>query len=292
MAQLKVVLFYNQGQRGWTETYYANGASPTVWAQQFATYNYWTPFTNMRANDVTLVEVRVSQIGSPRVTYSLPFQLASENAYGSDASEFVQDTYGEDALLLVRSATGIPRHLWLRGLPNILIVYSQGGSPAPPALLISLIAQMQAQILQMGLQVQNVVVPGPTSNLWNPVLSATASPSVGNPLTTLVTTSQPIGVTAGSNLYFQGIPRNILPGFPRIIPVTGVVQTGSVWDNFVPYLFRGPTAVVYPNKMKFCALQYTYPQIASVAFETYGVRKTGRPSGLPRGRAPAVIRRS
>ncbi len=291
MASLKVVLFYQQAARGWTETYYATGTSPQTWAQANINNSTMAPFVQMRANDVFLSEVRVSQIGSPRVTYSVPFYLASSNAYGADADDWVQDTYGEDALLLVRSGAGVPRHIWLRGLPNILIVYSPTGIPQPPGTLISYIGQLQSQILQLGLYINNVSVPIPTSASWAPVQSVAAAPTVGTPMAVLTTINQPLGVTAGSQVYFQGVPRELLHGFPRIATVSAIIQNGTVWDTYVSYLYRGATSVTYPPKMKFTSLVYVPNAITSLAFETYGTRKTGRPTGLPRGRAPAVIRR-
>lgn len=289
---LKVVHFYQQGSRGWTETYYATGSNPQSFATSYATPANMQNWMAFRANDVVLTEVRVSLIGSPRVTYSTPFNLFSINAF-DDVQNFNQDTYGEDALVLLRGATGIPRHLWLRGLPNIFISYGASGFPTPPAQFLSLINALGNAIVTSGLQIQNANIPTPSSGNWFNVAFVEAFSS-GTAVSSILqcpiipTFPNPLGP-----IYFQGVPRNLLPGFPRILTpisyVTGVPPANN--QVYVPYLYRGNQANTYPPKMKFCLLSYTYAAITSVAFETYGVRKTGRPTGLPRGRAPVVIKR-
>lgn len=288
---LKVVIFYQQGARGWTETYYAPGSTPAAFSQQYINYNSMIPFLALRANDVILTEVRVSLVGSPRVTYSTPFSQESINAQGEDSDAYNQDTYGEDALILVRSAGGLPRHVWIRGLPNIFISYGNSGDPQPPAELLSNIQAWGSQLVSMGLQIQNLQLPAPTSSSWYNVTYVENGPTGGQPNSVLLCPSIPPLSPPYGPLYFQGVPRNNLPGFPRII-TPGVITAGTPLNSvYVPYLFRGSSAQVYPGKMKFTPLIYTYNSITSVAFATYGTRKTGRPTGLPRGRVSVVIRR-
>jgi hypothetical protein len=287
---LKIVMFYRQNARGWTETYYNNSSSPSAWCNQYATGLNLQNFMGMRADDVVMTEVRASLIGSPRVTYSVPLNLFSLNAL-DDITSFAQDTYGEDALVLLRSANNIPRHVWLRGLPNIFIVYSQEtGIPTPPASLISSIAQYAAMLQTMGLCIQNAVVPTPSSGVWYPVTSVTGSGGTLNTTSVITYANLPTLSPPYPPMYFQGVPRNLLPGFPRIITPSASITLPAPTQN-VPYLYRGATEVTYPPKMKGTPLSYTYPSITSAAFETYGTRKTGRPTGLPRGRASVVIKR-
>lgn len=289
---LKVVHFYQQGNRGWTETYYAPGSNPQQFASAYATTTNMTSWLNMRASDVFLTEVRVSLIGSPRVTYSTPFQLQSPNAFDIGAT-FNQDTYGEDALILVRAGNGIPRHIWLRGLPNQYISYDSSGQPTPPAAFLLYIANLGAAIVSNGLQIQNAQIPTPLSGAWINVNFVESGPTGAQPNSSLNFAGTVPITTPYPPLYFQGVPKNSLPGFPRII-TPGVYTPGLapvLSQIFVPYLFRGPTAQVYPPKMKFTPLAYSYATITSIAFETYGIRKTGRPTGLPRGRASVAIKR-
>lgn len=289
---LKVTFFFAQAARGWTQTYYASGSSPSSWAASNINARSVSPFIDICANDVFLTEVRVSLVGSPRVTYSVPFNQQSINAY-DNATNYNQDTYGEDALLLLRSAGGIPRHVWIRGLPNVYIVYNVAGIPQPPAELLQAVSTLQSAILALGLQVQNNTIPTPTSGLWYNVAFVAAGPGGAQPNSYLYCPTIPTFPSPLPPIYFQGIPKNDLPGFPRIItPATVTAGTGGFGNNvYVPYRYRGSNTETYPAKMKFALLAYTYNTITSVVFSTYGTRKTGRPTGLPRGRSSVAIRR-
>jgi hypothetical protein len=288
---LKVVLFYTQGQRGWTETYYAAGSTPQTYSQLYCTASNLQMFVDVRANDVTLVESRVSLIGSPRVVYATPFNLQSDVVGGTDQDDYVQDTYGEDVLLLVRAGPTIPRHIWLRGMPNIYITYFQDGTPNPPPELLYKITRLQASIVAMQLQIQNAVIPTPNSGLWFPVSYVTAGPTPALGASAVYVGTAPSISPPFPPLYFQGINRNQLPGFPRILTPISIGTGSPVLPVYVPYLYRGNQTETPGGKMKFAVLSYSYSLITNVLFSTYGTRKTGRPSGLPRGRAPAVVKR-
>ena len=287
---LKVVVFYQQNARGWTETYYNSGSSPSAFSQANVNPVNMSNFMNMRADDVFMTEVRVSLIGSPRVTYSTPFNLT--NSLATDLiTDYRQDTYGEDALILIRSADKIPRHVWIRGLPNIFINYTQdSGIPNPPAGLLIAIQQYISTLISMNLCIQNANIPTPLSGSWYNVTSVTQGGGGLNTSTAIEFSNLPSLSAPYPPFYFQGVPRNLLPGFPRIITPSAAIITPT-FAMTVPYLYRGATAITYPPKMKGTPLTYSYPAIVSGAFETYGTRKTGRPTGLPRGRASVVLRR-
>lgn len=281
---LKVVMFFNSYDRGWTETYYATGSSPIAYAAQYLTLANLTPFISWRAADVTFYEVRISLIGSPRVTYSIvQGQLPQpQGVYGPTQPEGPAD----DALVLLRSTVGISRHLWLRGLQASMVQYATDGTDNPPALLLSTIASIVSGMQQCQLCIQNATIPLPNSGLWTQV--ASAAPSAGGPTNTTLTVAPASTLTPPyPALYFQGIPRNQMPGFPRtLIPIA--VAGGNV---IVPWTYRSSTDPYVPPKLKYCTLTDTYNAINNGSFVKYGIRKTGRPFGVPRGRTPVTIKR-
>jgi hypothetical protein len=290
---LKVVFFYTQATRGWTETYYANGSTPATWVQaNQALLNNPFDIMNIRATDVILQEIRVSAIGSPRITYSLPLNYQSPNALEDPATtNYDQDSFGTDALLLVRSAAGIPRHIWLRGIPEIYVAYDEEGNPTPPAEFLQRVASFQSALLKLGMMIQNANVPPTGSPLWFTVAFVNANAVGGSPSSVLNVPTLPTMTSPYGQICFQGIPKNDLPGFPRILNPISLNAGTPLATITVPYRYRGSDPETYTPKMKFFVLNYQYNLITTVQFELYSSRKTGRPTNLPRGRAPAVVKR-
>jgi hypothetical protein len=284
---LKVVFFYNATNEGWTETYYALGSDPQTYALQYLTQSRLQKFVNPRESNVTFFEARVSLIGSPRVTYSL---VQNQLPQPLVASEFAPDVTAEDALILMRSLVGPPRHLWLRGLPESSVVYDTLGNPTPPAVLLAQIQAMATAMSAMNFCIQNATIPLPNANNWYQVTAM--QPSLTNGSATVLTIAPQWAPSPPyPPIYFQGLNKNLTPGFPRQLIPLSVLLSGTVTEVTVPWLFRAPNNPFLPMKMKFTPLAYTTPTIQSVSFERYGTRKTGRPFGVPRGRSVVAVKR-
>jgi hypothetical protein len=286
---LKVVMFYNEGTRGWTETYYVNSSDPALWLKTYATSSNLRPFIYWRPPTVQLFDVRASLIGSPRVTSSY---IGPNLPQSGSSSAVLQTTASEDLLIIIYSDSGLPRHLWIRGLPSVYVVYDKQGYAAFPADLRAWVGGMISSMQAMQMCIRNTQVPLPNSNAWYYV-SEIESTQIANQAYSILTTGP--GLPYGAPwppIYCLGIDRNQLPGFPRIItPVNSATSGPGNWTFTVPYLFRAPTDPYYPKKMRFCQLVYAYYPITSYSLEDYGTRKTGRPTDVPRGRAPSVIKR-
>lgn len=286
---LKVVFFFNAAQEGWTETYYAVGSDPKTWAQTNLTFANLSPFINIRAGFVSFFEARVSLIGSPRKTYSLVGTQLPPNPSAAFTNS-PPDVTAEDALCVLTSATGINRHLWVRGLVESEVVFDQAGTPTPPPLLLVELDAMFQSMVRMGLSIQNAVIPTPSSGAWFSVVSMAPSASLV-PSTVLTAGPSWTPSLPYPPLYFQGIDKNMTPGFPRqLLPLFVTNISGSL-EVTVPWLYRAASNPYSPKKMKFTPLVESYNPITSLTFERYGTRKTGRPFGVPRGRAAVAVKR-
>ena len=182
-----------------------------------------------------------------------------------------------------------PRKLWLRGLPDTLIEFDLNGNPEPPGALIAAVTGVVSGCMGLGYCIQNAAVPLPNAGSWYRVVSM--APTAGGAPTTDLVVSPTINPSAfGGAIYFQGLNRNLSPGFPRtLVPTSYVIGPPSVVT--VPWLYRANTNPYFPQKMKFFVLSEGYPAITSGAFARYGTHKTGRAFGVPRGRILTGIRR-
>ena len=74
---LKIVFFYNQANRGWTETFYSNASSnPIDFVNLNFTPKFYQNIVGFRNSLTYLYAVRASNIGSPRAFVDCGFGVA------------------------------------------------------------------------------------------------------------------------------------------------------------------------------------------------------------------------
>lgn len=290
---LKVNIFYQSGTNGWTETYYIPSATdPIAWIAANGQSTTLKNFVSFRAPLTSIVAIRASQVGAPRVTYTR-FTFGDPLLVGTAGivSGGGPDTTGAAARMSMIAGAGQTRQLWIRGLRDIDISRDGNGNSVASANLTNGFNNMYNALAGWGFAIQNVVVPPNGGLVWYPV--QTVAPDAANPTTQsfLATTTAPVGgLAAFPALYIRGIPTDNLPGLPTKISVTGVTATGTVGFT-IPYAFRGKVNPQPVAKMKCCVLQYNYNTITKWEFEQFTTRKTGRPTFLSRGRARTKVGR-
>jgi len=290
----KVVLFFNQDQQGWTETYYTNAV---LTYQSFNTppwVNFFQKSMAMRGPGCYLYGARWTDEAATRVNYSQVFDFA----YVSVASSGPEVT-AVDACLKLLTVNEYSRHLFLRGLYQPWVIRSPvNGAPSPaPALLLAITNYIIA-MNQLGLCVKIVENPAVFPGLPNAqVLQVVPNPANGEQ--SILTLSQALGIATppAAKVHFGRIPRNDLPGFPAACVLANQIA-GPPPTIIVPWRYRASTPTYTPQAMHVYASVFNYVQIAAPSaisptwqLVSFQERKTGRAFGVPRGRARVALTR-
>lgn len=285
----KVVIFYNQGSGGFTETWYSTGEDPRTVANLLED-RLIPDLINWRHELTVLKAMRVSRIGAERTSYLRRF---SPNYRGRKrtTSTNTPDVISTDAVIKVNALQAGSKRMFIRGLADVDVERTPTGDDKPSADLIaglsSLVGVAQIQSWRLRIMTQ----PPGGALVWTYVSGVV--PFVGNPTySTLETNGAVPGyIAVGDTIIIQGVPQDDLPGFPRTARVAGIVGGGT--PGVIIQFRERASANVYPTKMRFTKLIWTYPGVASFTedtFERFSERKTGRPFGLLRGRARSVVR--
>ena len=283
---LKLTLFFNMNQQGWTETWYhPSSLDPVAFINglQDAFYQASVAF---RGPNVLLYAIRASVVGT-RKNYSYPLQRYNYTGPPSGGAGDYQEDVATDAVFKIYGQLGQKRHVFFRGLRDLDVEKTLDGADNPSARLTKLVGLWIAQLAAYNLSIQYLVKPPNGGLVYYPV-DIVAPFSATSPNSNLaVPVPVPLGGTSGI-LLFQGIPRNDLPGFPK--QVAPISQTGTTPNTvMIPYRYRAQTATYSPQKLKFCILTYAYDVVSFPEFVSFSERKTGRAFGASRGRSRVAV---
>lgn len=286
MAFTKIVIFYNQGPRGFSETYWLPDQNPKA-AADGLTNQFLNAMVGFRAQNTSIYAIRASNEGPPRLSYLRLAGFQFQGASGLTA-ESLPDVITTTAVVRLSSAAGVTRRVFLRGLPDDLVVRNIFARDTPPAAMIAAIDKYTKALATAGMQIRYQLRP-PAGGLAFQQVSALIQPP-DLPQYTQITFVPVAGFApvTGANIVFSGIdPR--LRDFPRIAKITSVGVIGVTQTLNIAY--RMPAGgLVSPAKMKMLNLVYGLSPIAEGDFERFSEHKTGRPFGLLRGRSRAVLR--
>lgn len=291
---LKIVLFYNQGSEGFTETYYSpSTAQPFDYLNGIALPRLY-PLVAFRHSSVSLYAIRATLLGANRVssTYFLPVSdklsgTFRNNPDGVDPPLQGADVSSTDAYCQITGELGASRPLYVRGLndPDVIRNGILASTPSPN--LVKGLASMQSALIALSWAIQKESRPPTAPLIW--ALVGTVAPLGTNTSRLTLNVAIPNLVVGTSQVVFQGIPKDDIPGFPRIVvPFAATVVAPFTLD--VAYTFRGKVDPYIPAKMKVCLVINTYDPITVLRFARFGERKTGRAFGVPRGRSRAAVR--
>lgn len=283
---VKNVLFYNQGNRGWTEVYYGSENDPKQAVQNFGPAAQ-TKFTQMRHLLTQLVGMRSSVVTDNRNSYFQPF-FGLAGLPGSSSGNPTPDIVSTDAVVrLETSQPAIKRRVFLRGLRDEDVGRNTDGTDALSPNLNNQITSWRNTLIALGWQVRSVQQPPAGGLIFSHVLSATTS-VLGEGFTDLTVGTIAGGLLAGQSIRFVGMNHDNLPGFPRTAVVVRIVP-GPPNIITVAYRFRASGPVQTPRAY-YTPLVYLYTNISGHVFERFSEHKTGRPSVTLRGRARALVR--
>lgn len=288
---MKITVFYNENQRGWTETYYTASASlPGDWLTANPP-STWYPLVKYRSVNTYMYGVRASTIGVPRQTSTYVFTGNNilQGAGVTLGGETGPDVSSTDGFVEIYGVNNHKRPLYVRGLNDNDTKILLGGIPAPSAYLA---AGLQAHISALRakqLCVQWQTRPTGGALVYTPVQQVAANPINYTQSTCFVPSAAQLPVT-GTELSFLGIPTDDLPGFPRKAVVVGQSSGGGNYSFIIAYRFRASSTPWIPKNLRFVPTTNNYDVISTWTFVEFSERKTGRPIGVPRGRSSPRIR--
>jgi hypothetical protein len=284
---LKVVVFYNQGARGFTEVWYSAGSTPPT-VLSLSQQAFLTQSIGFRAPGTVITGLRFSQIGG---TASYTFRLGNfYTAPGYVNPTITDDVVSTTALCQIYDSTYNRKNIFLRGLRDADVVRGPTGIDTPTATLTKAITAYLNAAVSAGFLMQIQQNPTNTPALsYNPIIDI-QSGSVSNLVTRIVLANAP-GFNLGNPVFIRilGVPPNLLPGLPKIVQVQSAVNVGT-FSVDVNVFFRSPQ-VVFPPRGKIIINLYNYPPPLGIQFIGFGEHKTGRAFYQPRGRKSVAIRR-
>ena len=286
----KIVLFYNQGQTGWTETYYSNYTVAQIDPYTAGWKKFLTARVALFGGPTSIYGMRVSTEGNAREAYFWPFfNIWAPYAPTAGAVTNTPTVVSVDAQLSLFDPTTKKRNLWIRGLAASLVTRDLQGfmiyNPTLQKLIQNLVSAMQDSTVN--LQIRSLVAP-PAAGLFYMQAIKLQQNAANAHWTDILTNIAPNFVIANQpQARFLGVPHDDLPGFPRQALV--VAQSAiAPFTVTIPYRFRA-LAPVTPPKMTLTQLAFLYTPISFQQFERFSDHKTGRPFGTLRGRARALV---
>lgn len=297
-SNYKITLFYNQFTQGFTETWYYSGTLVPNYFASTALNALFNASMAFRHPNVALVAARYSVVGSPRQTFTQFFS----GKYGNPGTiqSITPDPSSLDLLIKIYSVGGSFKHMYLRGL-NQSDTYRNPntGLSVPTANLQQAVTNYLSACYAQSWAIQQQQTVATDSGLYTAnVLQVATNPAQEEQ--SLVTVSG-TPVFAGAQPWyvrFARVPKNNLPGFPRICQVQGVVN-GPPGVITIPYRFRAQASPWFPQNMAVVQQLYTYPLIYAPVqaqgvfqFLSFLERKTGKAFFVPRGRTRVAINRT
>ncbi len=283
MAGYKAVLFFNQANRGWTETWY-RGSGDLPDPKDAALLKIFRTASVFRDPLTDLYAARFSDLTVPR-----KFRLMKlSGKYQSDIIESPEgppDVATTDGVFTFSSASTFRKNMFLRGLDDASVKRNAEGVDVPGGLLTKGVEAYKEACKALGWSLRVQSTPFTKVIFFTQVLSM--SSNVANPNITDVTIFDNIGgqFADGGMVRFQGNISANLVGMPRIARIIKVFA-GPPITFTMNYRLRNASPFV-PDKLKVIPLDYQYSVVDSVEFNRFSERKTGRPFGSLRGRAAA-----
>lgn len=294
----KLVLFYEQQQRGWSETWYFNSSVPKGVIREVCKSDFLTAAVTFRHPLTYLRAARATNIGSPKLSYAVDFGYTYK---GSTQAIYVEgpDVCSTDAVVAVDAPTVGRKRMFIRGLNDEDVKRSQDGTDVPTGYLrAGLINYLNAAAAKF-LALRRLVQPPDSAQTWYPVISV--KKVVGDIPHSDIITLDPVAAPIAANtiVRFSRTPFNDLPGFPSSAKVLVMNPNGENGIRINYYLRE--QATTFTKSMQLTSQIFDYPIIDRVqqvplgsgsplVFERFSEHKTGRPFNQLRGRARSKVR--
>lgn len=284
MPFFKEVWVFSLGNNSWTEVYYSEAGTIGV-ASQFS-----TAFLNARLallhDEGVLVKIRISDVLNVRATV-----LTNIGRAGKGAGFGGPDVTNTAAVITLNS-TAVPsnRQLWMRGLPDDLVVRTAiGANDDPPEYFRTSLRTWLQALRNNQYQVRSLsrlAVPPVAPNVYSSIASVT--PSAGKPGFSDLAIVGAYSGTSGRIIISQCSPK-LLPG------INGHWDVVVIDANTLRIRYNSPQSVAIPiTKGRLRPEIYAYGLInnETSSFNFFRSRKTGKSFLGGRGRKTGVRLRS
>jgi hypothetical protein len=288
----KVVLFYTQFQRGWTETWYHNESDPRTLLRTVLNEIKLNNASQFRHQNTFLVAARATSTIGQRLSYSISYGTKYHGT-AKRTNQKTPDVASTDAVIKVDGVQFGTKRMFIRGLNDDDVTRTVDGTDAAVGGLLTGMADYVNSMAAGSFAIRTLDKPPTNGTVWYGVVKII--PVAGDIPHSDVITKKPTGgeITLETRVRFARVPFDNLPGFPANSEVIEI-GPGGLNGVRINYYLR-EQAPVFPVSMQLVVLQYSYPIIkpvleTDIQFERFSERKTGRPFGLQRGRARAKVR--
>lgn len=282
-------MFFTQGKRGWTETWYADGNDPPT-VLNSALKRICLRAVEFRAPLTTIDAIRFSVIGFPR-NFVRTFPLQGVVSARTVTTGGEPDPVTTDAYYQVEGVTLVKRQLLLRGLLDSDVVRTSAGADIPSPALVQGVDNYLTTIYNAGWMIrQNQTPANSVAFTAVPIVSILPFGGSGGKVQVFTASSLALQQTPLIGMRVVGTSfKNDLPGFPT---TTLIQSNGTTPSPYVIIQYRmRQTTEYFPSNALCYPLAYYYRAVTDWRFIRFGERKTGRPFGVPRGRSKVVVSR-
>jgi len=281
---LKLTIFYNAQNAGFSETFYNDGTDP----QQLRTAlnnAFFQAAVKFRHVSVMIKGVRISRIDAAGKSLLFqPYPLAQGTRF--TASEEGADVVSTTAVYRLTAANGQSRRLWCRGLADSDIVRDAFGNDLESAALRAMRTDYFAKLLSNNMQIRYQAKPPEATLVYRKVANVNFAGLTNPNRSNVILFPQAPELVAGQKVVFIGIPAE-LPNFPRTATVLEVKTLLGLVNYEISYRLPGGIIII-PRKMQLYNSVFLTTAIQLAAFERFGSHRTGRPFGSLRGRSRAA----
>jgi len=287
---MKIVLMFNQVNRGWTETYYSPADNPPGKVEDDV-LQIVKASVKFRNHLTVLWGIRFSQMQAPFKSVFYP--LSSKFTSGDGGSPEEPDPVSTDGVWNLRGQNYSRRQVSIRGLDdNQIIRHSATGTDLPTAKLLKAVDQYFGSMVQAGWQIRVQKNPNNSALSFFNVLQIRGATFQGAPVSAIRTVQAlPGGLVVGQGVRFQGPYKAFMPQFPRVQKILGFVA-GAQPEVYMSWRPPNEADVYNPINVKFIPAEYIFQNMSAWDFVRFSERKTGGPFGRLRGRtSPVKLRR-
>jgi len=278
---VKVTLYFNQSQSGFSETFYHASSDPQGVANSLGLLFYQRA-VQFRAVNTYLVGARFSLMEPPRTSFLV---RPSPQPHGINRLTDVPepDVVSTTAVFLLGASLPAQRRLYMRGIADMDVNRDENGQDNPSPFLIAGSNAYFAMLNIAGFAIKKQVRPPDGGLVWDFVTKI--EPATNNPSmwSTFTLDSGIHSVFKGDTVTFNGIT-TLEPRLPSKALVINDVQVGAKWTFTIAWPCPGGVNL-FPEKLKAVVSAPSFGLISTWAFERFSEHKTGRPFGSLRGRA-------
>lgn len=286
----KLVFYFNQASRGWTETWYSSRDYNSYEIDDNDIIAYCTKRLKFLETPGIIYAVRASATELPRLSKLLLLgkRYVAGNVNSQQLARGEPDPVTTDAVINFTNQAGVKKNLFLRGLPDAMVVRDGFGNDTPPPDFVGALIEFVNTIRLRNFLIR--VANKPPAVGFAPLSIIDVSTDPANPHQSVIRlrSAPNFPLPAPSQARFTRIDTDNLPGFPKIAQVLAQSAVAP-FSITIPYRIRNTSPQTPPN-MQMIPLGYQYFNWTTGTFVRYSEHKTGRSFGALRGRARSLVR--